>query len=111
MASATCFMGSGLYDVIHIRSEQKDHGTKKRLELPWTYQLSKEREEPLGIALVDDVLTTGSSVITSLETLGDKVADCKKIIILVDREEGGRQAIENKYKIPITSIFTKSDFI
>ena len=55
-----------------------------------------------------DVLTSGTSIIESLEYL--KIFKIKKIIVIVDREEGGRKILENM-GYTVESIFKVSDFV
>ncbi|MFP3869069.1 MAG: orotate phosphoribosyltransferase [Desulfobacteraceae bacterium] len=60
------------------------------------------------VIIVDDVITSGASVITAVraaENFGLKII---KVIVLVDREEGGREAIEKR--VPkVEAIFTLRD--
>ena len=59
---------------------------------------------------MDDVITTGGSTlkaIDAIERAGGKVAFA---LVLVDREEGGRQAIEAR-GIPVIALFTRSSLL
>ncbi len=69
-----------------IRKKIKDHGTK----LPYEGNLKKGET----ISIIEDVTTTGNSVINSikfLKTLGIKI---KSVITVVDRLEGAKEKIE-----------------
>ena len=85
---------------ILLRKEQKKHGTGKMIE--------GEYKEGGELVIIDDVLTSGTSIIESLEYL--KIFKIKKIIVIVDREEGGRKILENM-GYTVESIFKVSDFV
>ena len=70
---------------ILLGKEQKKHGTSKMIE--GEYRSGDE------LVIIDDVLTSGKSILESLEHL--KIFNIKKILIIVDREEG----VKKYYKI------------
>ena len=88
-----------IVDHILQRKEQKKHGTCKMIE--------GEYEDGSELIIIDDVLTSGTSIIESLEHL--KQFKIKKIVVVVDREEGGREILENM-GYTVESIFKVSDF-
>jgi orotate phosphoribosyltransferase len=103
IAAATAMVTEGC--ILHVRDAKKKHGMKNKVEMPANFNRNHS-----NITIVDDVLTTGSSLALCLDSLSEvdlKVSGC---IVLVDREDGGRETIENKYKIPVKSIFSRSDF-
>ncbi len=62
------------------------------------------------VIVVDDVITTGGSTLKAIDAIereGGKVAFC---LVLVDREEGGRQAIEAR-GIHVLPLFTRSTLL
>ena len=75
-----------LLDAFTVRKQPKDHGTGKRIEgclMPG-----------FAVVIVEDVLTTGKSAgeaITAVEAEGAHVLG---VLAVVDRQEGGREAIE-----------------
>jgi len=77
---------------IYTRKEEKTHGIKKPIE-----GLYKSGET---VVVIDDLITTGLSkieVIKPLQEIGLKVKD---IIVLVDREQGGKEQLAAKgYKL------------
>ena len=84
-----------------IRKEPKDHGTGKQIEGIF-------KEGDLAIA-VDDVITTGGSTIKAINAMRKEGIIVDTAIILLDREEGGREAIE-ELDIEVISLFKASDF-
>jgi orotate phosphoribosyltransferase len=85
-----------------VRDQPKQHGTKKLIE------------GRLGIddrvILVEDVITTGASVIKTIQKLRNRGAEVVAVWALLNREEGGLENIAYEYKdIPVYSLFTTSD--
>ena len=58
----------------------------------------------------DSVITTGGSTITAIERAREAGLIVDRVIALVDREEGGRENIENYVK-RVDSVFTRSDIV
>ena len=88
--------------VFTVRKEPKGHGRGKQIEGNF-----KEGDR---VVVVDDVITTGGSTLKAIEAIraaGGEVVFC---LVLVDREEGGRPAIEAN-GVPVVSIFTRSELI
>lgn len=70
-----------------VRKEAKSHGTGKLVEGPFQ---SGDR-----VAVIEDVITTGGSALRACEALGAAGATIVGVLALVDREEGGREALES----------------
>jgi len=85
-----------------VRKEQKHHGTGKLLEGPI--------REGDRVAIIEDVITTGGSALRAIEAVRSAKASVTGVLALVDREEGGRQAIE-KAGVPVVSLATASQII
>lgn len=88
--------------VFTVRKEPKGHGRGKQIEGNF--------KEGDTIIVVDDVITTGGSTlkaIDAIEAAGGKVAFA---LVLVDREEGGRQAIEAR-GIPVLALYSRSTLL
>lgn len=86
--------------VIIRNSKKADYGTGKLIE--GTLE-SDER-----VLIVEDICTSGGQAIEACKTLENAGARVAGIIVTIDREEGGREAIENAgYKF--ASLFTTSD--
>ena len=82
-----------------VRKEEKKHGTQKRIEGP-------ALEKGDRVVVVEDVITSGKSVLVAIhevEKLGCRIV---KVICLVDRQEGA-EAILAPYGY--SPIFTKTD--
>jgi orotate phosphoribosyltransferase len=61
------------------------------------------------VVVVEDVVTTGGSAIRAVEAARQFGLEVVKVLILVDREEGGKQALEKT--IPqVEAVFSLSDF-
>lgn len=69
-----------------VRKEPKAHGTGKRVE--GCFQ-SGDR-----VVVVEDVITTGGSALKAIEAVEAEGGHVIAVLSLVDREEGGREAIE-----------------
>lgn len=83
-----------------IRKEAKKHGLMKWIE--------GDVQSGDRVVIIDDVITTGGSAIQAIEKAEESGLDIVKVIVLVDREEGGRENI-NKKGYEVESIFTKSE--
>lgn len=86
-----------------VRIQPKRHGTQKWIEGP---------VPPAGarVALVDDVVTTGNSILTAAARLGEVIkANVIRAYCLVDRLEGAREALAQR-GIPLEALFTRNDF-
>jgi len=101
MASANEHPDEAL-QVFTVRKEPKGHGAGKQIEGNF--------KSGDTIVVVDDVITTGGSTLKAvdvIEAAGGKVAFC---LVLVDREEGGKQAIEAR-GIHVISLFNRSTLL
>ena len=87
-------------DAFIVRQEVKKYGTQKFIEGP----LKKNSR----VVIVDDVVTTGNSLVSSIQRV--KEAGCKvvAVIALVDRLEGAREAVESQ-NCQFSPIFTRDD--
>jgi len=64
-----------------VREVTKEHGTKRQIE--------GHLKEGSRVAIVDDVLTTGGSVLKAIEAVEAAKCQVAKVLVLVDRHEGG----------------------
>ncbi len=71
-----------------VRKEAKTHGTGKLIEGPF--------ETGDHVAIVEDVITTGGSARRAVEAVRAAGGIVVGVLALVDREEGGREALEGE---------------
>ena len=69
-----------------VRKEPKAHGTGKRVEGCFA--------AGMRVVVVEDVITTGGSALKAIEAVEAEGGEVVAVLSLVDREEGGREAIE-----------------
>jgi orotate phosphoribosyltransferase len=99
----TSFQRGAPLDAVYVRKDAKDHGSRRELE-------GNTRLSPgARIALLEDVVTTGGSTLKAAAKLRDAGYEIAGVVALVDRDEGGRAAIEAG-GLKLVSIFTRGDF-
>jgi orotate phosphoribosyltransferase len=86
--------------VFTVRKKAKEHGRLKRIEGNFCAGDS--------VIVVDDVVTTGGSTLQAIEAIEDAGGRVAFVIVLVDRQEGGREKIE-KCGYRVFSVFTRAD--
>jgi orotate phosphoribosyltransferase len=69
-----------------VRKEAKSHGTGKLVE--GAYEAGDR------VVVIEDVITTGGSALKAVEVLRAAGAHVVGVLSVVDREEGGREALE-----------------
>jgi orotate phosphoribosyltransferase len=69
-----------------VRKEAKAHGTSRLIEGPF--------REGDRVAVIEDVITTGGSALRAVEAIRAAGGVVAGVLALVDREEGGREALE-----------------
>jgi len=81
-----------------VRKEAKAHGAARLIEGPF--------QSGDHVVVVEDVITTGGSAIRAIQAIVESGGTVSGVIAVVDREEGGREALENQgYEvIPLVSI-------
>lgn len=82
-----------------VRKEAKKHGRQKLVEGNFKAGDS--------VVVVDDVITTGGSTLKAIESIEAEGGKIAFVMVLLDREEGGRQNIEAK-GYPVFAAFTRS---
>lgn len=85
-----------------VRKEAKKHGTMRLIEGP---PLSAGQR----VVVVDDVITTGGSVVKAVEAVREAGCQVVKAIVLVDRQEGGA-AVLGEMNVHVAPVFTAADF-
>jgi orotate phosphoribosyltransferase len=84
IAYASALAGSPLR-AFTVRKEAKAHGTGRLIEGPF-----RERDR---VAVIEDVITTGGSALRAAEAIRAAGGVVAGVLALVDREEGGREAL------------------
>lgn len=88
--------------VFTVRKEPKGHGRGKQIEGNF--------KEGSTVIVVDDVITTGGSTLKAIDVIERESGKVAFALVLVDREEGGRQAIEAR-GIPVLALFTRTTLL
>lgn len=86
-----------------VRKEPKGHGTGQWIEGLTAFAPKTK------VAIVEDVVTTGASTIKAIERARAEGLDPVAAFALVDRQEGGKEAIEAT-GVKVFSLFTREDF-
>lgn len=85
-----------------VRKEPKGHGTNQWIE-------SAGLAPGARVVVVEDVVTTGAATLKALERAREAGLVVVHAVALVDRLEGGREAVTAE--VPLTSLFTRRDFL
>jgi len=88
IAVATAFVSElkgGCVKAFSIRKTPKDHGI-----ITW---VEGDLFPGDRVAVIDDVATTGGSTVTAIERAREQGLNVVKVVVLVDREEGGMDTI------------------
>ena len=73
--------------MVYVRKKPKEHGTQRMIE-------GDLREGGRGV-VVDDVATTGSSILRAVRALREAGVEVRDALVVVDREEGARRALRS----------------
>ncbi len=71
--------------LIYYRQARKEHGVRKKIEG------TLDRND--RVLIVDDLITTGESVIEAAEVVRDQGGVVNELVVLLDREQGGRERL------------------
>ena len=85
-----------------VRKDAKAHGTQSALE--------GNVEPGERVVVLDDVITTGGSTIQAIERVREAGLEVDSVIAFIDREEGGREAIE-KLVPEVRAVFTRTEIM
>lgn len=88
--------------VFTVRKEPKGHGRGRRIEGNFNAGDT--------VIVVDDVITTGGSTLKAIDAIEEEGGKVAAALVLVDREEGGRQAIEAR-GIPVFPLFSRTTLL
>jgi orotate phosphoribosyltransferase len=85
-----------------VRKEAKAHGTGRLIEGPFR---AGDR-----VAVIEDVITTGGSALRAAEAIRAAGGEVAGVLALVDREEGGREALESA-GFPVLALARAADIV
>jgi orotate phosphoribosyltransferase len=100
----TSFLEGAPVDAFIVRKEPKGHGTGQWIEG------RKTIPDGSRVVVLEDVVTTGGSALKAIERCRAEHLEVVACLALVDRLEGGREAIEAT-GVPLRTLFTRQDFI
>lgn len=89
-------------DGFSVRKQAKDHGTGQRIEggLP----------EDARCLVIEDSMTTGGSALKAIEALEEYGATVVGVLTLVDRQEGGRERLQEA-GYPLVSVYSGPELL
>ena len=85
-----------------VRKETKSHGMGRLIEGPF--------EAGDRVAVIEDVITTGASAIKAVREVEDAGGEIIGVLALVDRELGGREALETE-GLQVIALTRASDIV
>ncbi len=85
-----------------VRKTQKDHGIAKWIE--------GDLRAGDRVVVIDDVVTTGGSTIRAIERVRSEGLDVPRVVILVDRQEGGIEEVQ-KHVTDVVSLITRDELV
>ncbi|KUK81579.1 MAG: Orotate phosphoribosyltransferase, partial [Pelotomaculum thermopropionicum] len=103
LAAVSFIEGMHRLKLFIVRKTPKKHGKFKLIEGP-------ALEAGDRVVVVDDVITTGGSIIEAIKAVRDAGCEVVKAIALVDRCEGGTENIKS-LGIDVDPVFTINDFL
>ncbi|ADB61656.1 orotate phosphoribosyltransferase [Haloterrigena turkmenica DSM 5511] len=100
LAAATS-VAAGVPYVI-ARKQRKEYGTGNLIE--------GRLEDGEEVVVVEDIVTTGTSLVEAVEALREAGATVERALVVVDREEGGRENVEDA-GVEMEALVTASDLL
>jgi orotate phosphoribosyltransferase len=83
-----------------VRKEPKKHGT-----MLWVEGNVKKGD---SVVIIEDVITTGGSTIKAIDRAKKCGLKVKGVVVLIDRQEGGKEAIESR-GVQVKVLLTKEE--
>jgi orotate phosphoribosyltransferase len=99
--AAAASLASGLPFLI-VRKEAKEYGTANRLEGVF--------EPGESVCLIEDVVTSGGAAVQAIEALREAGLTCQTAVCVVDREEGGVDALA-RVAVRLRPLFRASELV
>ncbi|HUS99397.1 MAG TPA: orotate phosphoribosyltransferase [Candidatus Thermoplasmatota archaeon] len=85
-----------------IRKEKREHGTGKHVE--------GGDVKGKSVLVIEDVTTSGGSVVKSIQILRENNAEVEKVLVVVDRESGAREKLQ-KLEVEFIPLVTVSEIL
>ncbi|ELY56837.1 orotate phosphoribosyltransferase [Natronococcus amylolyticus DSM 10524] len=85
LAAATSVAAGAPYVI--VRKQRKEYGTSNLVE--------GRLEEGEEVVVLEDIVTTGTSLVEAVEALREAGATVERALVVVDRQEGGRENVED----------------
>lgn len=103
IVQSLCVRSLGRNDLRYffVRKQAKDHGTGNRID--------GYLEAGAEAVLIEDVTTTGGSVMESVEAVRARGCTVRRILSILDRNEGARERLAGE-GLALDWIFEKADF-
>ena len=103
--SATAWAAGERVTGFFVRKEAKKHGLQQWIEGPFI-------EEGTPVAVVDDVLTSGGSLVAAIEKARQAGGVVVSAAVVIDRGEGGREAAEAALDgAPLFALYTAEELL
>ena len=97
---ATAMSLESYIPLIIKRKEAKDYGTKRLIEGIFT--------KGQNCLLVEDVITSGKSLLETIDEVENEGIDVSDIVVVLDRQQGGKQLLESR-GYNVHTLFTISE--
>ncbi|MBN1861284.1 MAG: orotate phosphoribosyltransferase [Candidatus Thermoplasmatota archaeon] len=85
-----------------IRKEKREHGTGKQIE--------GGDVKGKSVLIIEDVTTSGGSVVKTIQILRENNAEVEKALVVVDRESGTREKLD-KLEVEFIPLITVSEIL
>jgi len=102
--AVTSFVDGNPITAFIIRKEPKKHGKGLWIEG------DKPLKPGTKVAIIEDVITTGGSLLKAVKIAEDHGLKVVQTIVLVDRQEGGKEELEAS-GYTLESVFTRSEIV
>ncbi|RNJ27434.1 orotate phosphoribosyltransferase [Halosegnis longus] len=85
-----------------VRKKAKEYGTGNQIEGRF--------EDGEEVVVLEDIATTGQSAVDAVEALRDAGAVVNRVLVVVDREEGGRENLA-EHDVEMEALVTASELL
>lgn len=100
LATATSLVADVPYVI--ARKQRKEYGTGNQIE--------GKLDEGEEVVVLEDIVTTGTSLVEAIDGVREAGATVERALVVVDREEGGRENVENA-GVEMEALVTASELL